>query len=527
MKTIGKRRAAAMLIIIVILLLGCIGVFIWQQGSYETQETAAEVMDITTGEGGTEVLTGEGTTQISAQQVYPDFDVTVADVIIEEVYVEVGTVVTPGDALYKVSEESLAEELSYYEQEIAKAEKTLSTANSSYSVGVKEAEYTYQNSLNNAEYAGSTYESAISELDADIEEKKNRLDEANEDISMYQTNLDNNIYYSSNKIEEKQQAAESAAAVEQEKQTADAAAKTAYEEAEKAVESNIKAIQDLAQGELTAESQEKLITLSGQLSVSYENQRTKAADYQKAQSELQQAQTAKQKANEELETANQQYQKDTEEAYQKLAELNSQLEELTSAYEQAERKKVTEQVTLKKEYDEAVLEGQYAKTVYNNTVAELQNAVDEAEEQLENLNEARDALLQIENGIICADREGTLASVAYEVGDIFYAKTAYVSYYDTETITIAVEVSQENIAALQVGDTVSAAISGAGRGNVQGEIISIASEATSGGSVSDVTYTVTVAIDNSEEALSAGQSAVIYFTENLQAANRKEGEERK
>lgn len=527
MKRIGKKKGKKILLAIlaVLLLAGCIGAVIWQRGKSDAAEPGKEFMDMTPGE--ENVLTGEGTTQMGITEVSPEFDVTNAKVTVEEVYVEAGATVTPGDAIYKVNEESLAEEITYYEEEIAKAEKTLRTAKNSYSAGVKEAEYTYQNSVNDADYAKSTYDAAVSELDAAVEEKENQLEETKADISMYQTNLDNNNYYSSNKIEEKQQTAEQTAGEEQAKQVADTAAKTACEEAQQALENCINEIKNMAQEEVTSESKEKLQTLSEQLAVLYEDEKQKAADYQKTQSELQQAQTAAQKASEELETANQKYEKEKEEAYQKLEELNSQLEELTSAIEKAQRNKVTEQVTLKKEYDAAVLEGDYAKTVYDTTVEELQKTVEEAEEKLTELKEEKEALLQIEDGVICADRAGVLAAVTYAAGDIIRSGKAYVSYYDTQNITVAVEVSQEEIATLQVGDTVTAMISGKGREMVQGKIASIASEATSGRSVSNVTYTVTIAIDNTQETIDEGQSVVIYFTEELQMKGPEKREEGK
>ena len=73
------------------------------------------------------------------------------------------------------------------------------------------------------------------------------------------------------------------------------------------------------------------------------------------------------------------------------------------------------------------------------------------------------------------------------------------------------EVEQENIAKIAVGDEVSVSISGNRRGNVTGTVASVASSATTGRSVSDVTYAVVISVDNSENALSAGSSATVIF----------------
>ena len=61
-----------------------------------------------------------------------------------------------------------------------------------------------------------------------------------------------------------------------------------------------------------------------------------------------------------------------------------------------------------------------------------------------------------------------------------------------------------------MGDDVSVAISGS-RDSLTGTIQSIASSATTGGSVSNVTYAVVIAIDNSDGRLSSESSAEITF----------------
>ncbi len=42
--------------------------------------------------------------------------------------------------------------------------------------------------------------------------------------------------------------------------------------------------------------------------------------------------------------------------------------------------------------------------------------MDEAQDTLDELKEQQSALLAIEDGVVCADRDGTLASVTYEAG---------------------------------------------------------------------------------------------------------------
>ena len=151
--------------------------------------------------------------------------------------------------------------------------------------------------------------------------------------------------------------------------------------------------------------------------------------------------------------------------------------------------------------------------------------MDEAQDTLDELKEQQSALLAIEDGVVCADRDGTLASVTYEAGDTLIKNIAFASYYDLDTILISVEVSQNNIAKLAVGDTVQVQISGSRMGAIDGTVYSIASEKTSGGSMSNVTYAVIVAVDNTDGTLTTGVQATVKF--ETQATGATEMEETK
>ena len=76
---------------------------------------------------------------------------------------------------------------------------------------------------------------------------------------------------------------------------------------------------------------------------------------------------------------------------------------------------------------------------------------------------------------------------------------------------ISVEVSQEKVAQVHVGEEVSVMISGNREGAVTGTVSSIASSATTGESVSNVTYAVIISIDNPDGKLGSGSSATVIF----------------
>lgn len=395
----------------------------------------------------------EGTTQIGTVSQMPEFTVNAVTMTVEEVYASSGDTVSIGDALFKLTDESMEAAKSYYEDAISDAENTLKTAEANLASGKLSAESTKQDADLTAQTAADSYQAQVDALDAAVEEKKEAYDEAVEQISEYQTKIDNNDYYVECAIDEKKDAVD--------------AATTALAQAQ----------DTLTQAQQSADA---------------------------AQSTLEQAQK-------EFDSAVETYNKNVEETNTKITELTDNLDDLKSDYEQAERDATTQKAELQNEYDTAVVEGKYAGSTYESTVSELESAVESAQDTLDTLKEEQTALLALENGVVTADEDGTIAAVPYEAEDTLQSGTAFALYCDTQTIMISVEVPQENIAQVGVGDEVSVMIAGNRDGAVTGTVSSIASSATTGGSVSNVTYAVIISIDNSDGRLGSGSSATVTF----------------
>ena len=165
----------------------------------------------------------------------------------------------------------------------------------------------------------------------------------------------------------------------------------------------------------------------------------------------------------------------------------------------------------------AVVEGKYAEDTYNKTVLALENSVKSAEKKLSDLKEGQAKLLALENGVVTAQQAGTLAVVNYGVEDVIFSSEALVSYYDTSKLDISLEIPQEDIASVEIGEEVRVSISG--KREVTGKVTSVASSATSGRSRSDVTYTVIVSIENEENSLDVGTSVTVVFEKEGEAVN--------
>lgn len=390
MRKPGKRMASVIAsIAAVCVMTGGIGYQAAVSGA-QTDSTESSVKDQNTDqqESTDGSFSEEGTTQISTVSQMPEFTVNAVTMTVEEVYASSGDTVSIGDALFKLTDESMEAAKSYYEDAISDAENTLKTA------------------------------------------------EAN-----------------------------------------------------------------LASGKLSAESTKQDADLTAQT----------AADSYQAQQSADAVQSTLEQAQKEFDSAVETYNKNVEETNTKITELMDSLDDLKSDYEQAERDATTQKAELQNEYDTAVVEGKYAGSTYESTVSELESAVESAQDTLDTLKEEQTALLALENGVVTADEDGTIAAVPYEAEDTLQSGTAFALYCDTQTIMISVEVPQENIAQVGVGDEVSVMIAGNRDGAVTGTVSSIASSATTGGSVSNVTYAVIISIDNSDGRLGSGSSATVTF----------------
>ena len=120
----------------------------------------------------------EGTTQIGTVSQMPEFTVNAVTMTVEEVYVSSGDTVSKGDALFKLTDESMEAVKSYYEDAISDAENTLKTAEADLASGKLSAESTKQDANLTAQTAADNYQAQVDALDAAVEEKKEAYDEA-------------------------------------------------------------------------------------------------------------------------------------------------------------------------------------------------------------------------------------------------------------------------------------------------------------------------------------------------------------
>lgn len=483
----------------------------WYFINVSAKETEKSYREVTLEHGDLPLtFTGEGTTAEGNIEQSVAFDTAETDITVEECYVQSGDEVKTGDALYKISEESLEEAEAYYEEAVADAAKAADTAKSAYEAGKAKAEYTKSETETTAGLAKENYDADNSSLEQKVTQAEAELNEAKSAISMYQTNLDQNTYDTDAGVTEKQESYQAAQKVTKQAQTAYTDAKSAYEQVYAAVSGKIQDLQTAVSSSAESDTTTQMVT---ELSALNQTLAEKKSAVTEAESNYQSAVEAEEKAKEAYNRANTSYEKAVSDATARKESLEKSLSSLEQAYTDAVNEATTGKIDNQNTYDTAVLEGEYADVTYKDTVSTLKTAYDEAADTLAGLKEEQSALLALDNGTITAEYDGTIASVSYDAGDILNSDLSLVSYSDTDKLSVAVEVSQEDIAKIAVGDTVSIrTMSGRADNNIEGMITSIAAEATSGGSMSNVTYTVTVTFDNSDGELTANTSAYVTFT---------------
>ena len=206
---------------------------------------------------------------------------------------------------------------------------------------------------------------------------------------------------------------------------------------------------------------------------------------------------------------------DSSDAQELMEELQDSRETTKAQYEELQRKKKIFELEIQHTYDSAVIAGKLAELTYQQEIADWEETLAEAKQNKADLETQKALLEAMADGVISADRDGTAASISYEAEDLLDSSIPIVSYYDTDTVSITLEVPQEEIASLSVGDTAEVTLAGAGR--LEGTLTEKSVEPEDGTSRTTVNYTATVSLDNSDGRLSDGLSATVTFTQETEA----------
>lgn len=205
-------------------------------------------------------------------------------------------------------------------------------------------------------------------------------------------------------------------------------------------------------------------------------------------------------------------------AKEQLEENNRKITSLKNQLEYAVAGRAIDKLGVMEEYKETGIEAENAQISYQaeleslkETLQEAEDAKDKAKKQLESL----EAFVGTD-GILYAAEDGIITQVVYEAGDKLEQTGAILSYATSDDMTISVDVTQEDIVGLQVGDNVDISFTAYEDTIYSGVIQSIQTTATSRNS-NTISYEVVVSVQGDTGTLYGGMTAdVTFVTEKLE-----------
>ncbi|MBR5760614.1 MAG: efflux RND transporter periplasmic adaptor subunit, partial [Lachnospiraceae bacterium] len=202
-----------------------------------------------------------------------------------------------------------------------------------------------------------------------------------------------------------------------------------------------------------------------------------------------------------------------ENAVEALDKNNAEIASLKTNIYNSKASKLIETLALKADYDEAFLYGDYAELAYQAAIEDLKETLNEAKEDKETYEEKLEAFEALvgTDGILYAEEDGIITESNYSAGDELERTGSLFSYATDKDLSIAIDVTEEDVVYISVGEEVTVEFSAYPGEEYKGIITSINTTATSAGTPT-VSYEVVVKIDGSLDKLFGGMTAKITFT---------------
>ena len=163
-------------------------------------------------------------------------------------------------------------------------------------------------------------------------------------------------------------------------------------------------------------------------------------------------------------------------------------------------------------YELNTANGELAGEIYSYTKESLLSSVESAEKEAQEAQETLDALNAFvgEDGIVYADGDGMVMDIYYEAGDQIEQTGALLTYAKTDAYMVSVDVSEEDIAGVSIGDAVKVEFDAYPDESYQGTVKAVTTTNTST-YAKTVSYPVFVQIDGDTQKLYGGMTAQITF----------------
>ncbi len=207
-----------------------------------------------------------------------------------------------------------------------------------------------------------------------------------------------------------------------------------------------------------------------------------------------------------------------EQFFAKFNETNQQIQDKIDEVYKIEAEIVYNQQLLEKELLAAqqdlkasTISGEIADVKYQSSLTSYENTLSKAQRELEEATQKLDAFNAfVGDGTVCAEGSGIITEMGYKSGDYLKNTGTLIAFAKAEEMTVSVDVSEEDVVAMKVGDTVELSFS-AYKGEIYSGIIkSITTTATSRTSAT-TSYPVVISIQGDTSILYSGMTADVTF----------------
>ena len=192
---------------------------------------------------------------------------------------------------------------------------------------------------------------------------------------------------------------------------------------------------------------------------------------------------------------------------QEIADKQEEIQEKEADIIRLQDKSGRREMEAGQTYDKAVLDGSIAEETYASTLQALERNIETIQEEVKTFQEKLadfDAFTGTD-GMVYAESDGLITEVYYEAGDSLQEESALFAYAQQDSCTISIDISEEDISAVEIGDMVEVVLHAWPDEVYTGCVKEIVSTETSRSSAT-VSYPVTVQISGDTTKLYGGMT---------------------
>lgn len=199
-----------------------------------------------------------------------------------------------------------------------------------------------------------------------------------------------------------------------------------------------------------------------------------------------------------------------EELEDKIRDKEQEIVSLKAAYDDTVKAYQTGEADAKTQYDKRIFNLNKAAEIYSLATDQIEYQLKVAQEDYDDASEKLQAFdAYIIDGVVSAEYEGVVTEVSIEAGDEIQRDSAIATLNNYEDITISVDVDDDDMKAISVGDSVNLAFAAFPDGNFTG-VVSDIGDATID-SNNDITYAVEISVGGDVSGLYEGMSGEVTF----------------